>query len=58
MKYIIMQEDDRLRQWMCLLAAHLWSDCLEAKLQAIAEGIPDKLRMLLRDPVPEVWGIT
>lgn len=43
-----------LRRWMCLCVAKLCERYDEAAMQAIREGVPDKLRMLLKDPVPEV----
>ena len=53
-RFHLLADDNQVRLWMCLLCAVLWQNYEEAKMAAIREGIMDKLKLLLRDSVPEV----
>lgn len=46
--------DPLLRQWSTICLGELWCKMTAAKIQAISEGIHEKLYLLLTDDVPDV----
>eukprot|EP00698_Gefionella_okellyi_P000460 TRINITY_DN1041_c0_g1_i1.p1 TRINITY_DN1041_c0_g1~~TRINITY_DN1041_c0_g1_i1.p1 ORF type:complete len:1112 (+),score=196.08 TRINITY_DN1041_c0_g1_i1:55-3390(+) len=43
--------DAHVRRWACFALAKLWENCDEAKTYAVREGTPQRLVVLLSDPI-------
>lgn len=54
LRYVLASENPLLRQWCCLLLAHLWVGYGDGKWIAFKDGYLSRLLTMVNDPIPEV----